>query len=141
MCIPTIAFGSDTDDRHDRASQAASITQWSKIDTRGPAHGKARIQLLAQGDNAFVGRLWLAPGAQVPLHHDISEEYIIFLSGGGAITIDGVTTRVQAGSTVFMPAKAKVSFVNGPNDTYAIQIFSGPESAQKYQSWPIISRP
>ena len=45
------------------------------------------------------------------------------------MTIDGQTIQVSAGMTIYMPAGAEVSFVNGPDPLVAIQVFSGPEAA------------
>lgn len=99
------------------------------------AHGKARITHLAEGKNAYVGKLTLAPNAKVPEHADTDEEYIHVLSGTGTVTIDGKAHPVGPGATIYMAAGAKVSFVNGPAPMVAIQIFAGPRSADKYQGW------
>ena len=116
----------------------ATVKMMSTVETRSPAHGKAKVQELARGKNAFIGRLWLAPGAAVPLHQDASEEYVVFLEGGGTMTIDGKSTVVGPGSSVYMPAGAAVSFQNGPKETVVIQVFAGPEPAEKYTRWPVI---
>ena len=97
--------------------------------------GKARVKMLAQGQKAFVGQLWLAPEARVPVHRDTSEEYIFIVSGAGEMTINGQTSQVGPGTMVFMPANAEVSFKNGPEPLRALQIFAGPESAAKYAKW------
>ena len=104
--------------------------------TRAVPSGQASIKILAQGKNAFIGQLSLAPGAQVPIHRDATEEYIYIVSGSGQITIDGKTSQVNAGTTIYMPAKAKVSFKNGDQPLVAIQIFAGPSPAAKYDKWP-----
>lgn len=97
--------------------------------------GKAHITHLAEGRNAYVGKLVVEAGAAIPEHADDSEEYIHVLEGTGTITIDGEAKKVGPGDTVFMAAKAKVSYQNGPARMVAIQVFAGPESAVKYQSW------
>lgn len=99
------------------------------------SHGKARITHLAEGKNAYVGKLTLAPNAKVPEHADTDEEYIHVLEGTGTVTIDGKAHAVAPGSTIYMAAGAKVSFVNGSTPMVAIQIFAGPRSADKYQGW------
>ena len=55
-----------------------SVIQLKQIKARQPSSGKARIRVLAQGQNAFLGQLWIAPNAGVPLHRDVSEEYLLF---------------------------------------------------------------
>jgi quercetin dioxygenase-like cupin family protein len=97
--------------------------------------GTATIALLAQGANAFIGRLEMEPGAAVPEHQDPDEEYVVILEGHGTITIDGTTHDVQPGSTIFMPAGATVSYQNGDARLVAIQVFAGPGSASKYDRW------
>ena len=98
-------------------------------------HGKAQITHLAEGKNAYVGRLSLAPNARVPEHADATEEYLYVLEGSGTITIDGEASAVAPGTTIYMAAGARVSYVNGPKTLIAIQIFAGPAPAKKYQSW------
>ena len=102
---------------------------------RQAPNGTATITLLAQGNNAFVGRLDMAAGAKVPEHQDATEEYIHILEGEGSVTIDGETHPVSAGSTIYMPAGATVSFANGDAPLAAIQVFAGPEPSQKYDAW------
>jgi len=98
-------------------------------------HGKAQIQVLAEGQHAFFGRLELEPHAAVPLHRDASEETIFVLEGSGVLTIDGQEYPVQAGTTAFMPALAQVHYQNGPTRLVALQIFAGANSQRKYDNW------
>jgi len=97
--------------------------------------GKAWITRLAQGENAFVGMLELAPGAAVPEHQDATEEYIYFLSGSGTLTMAGTAYPVEAGSFIYMPAGITVSYQNGDTPLVALQVFAGPEPAKKYDGW------
>jgi quercetin dioxygenase-like cupin family protein len=99
--------------------------------------GTATVAELAVGEEAWLGRLTMKPGAAVPEHQDPTEEYIYVLEGSGLITIDGEVYAMKAGSTAFMPAKATVSFQNGDEPLVAIQVFAGPESAEKYAAWPL----
>ena len=64
-----------------------------------------------------------------------TEEYLLIESGSGMLTIDGVKHHVKAGDLIYMPARAEVSFKNGPQPLIALQIFAGPESARKYDKW------
>lgn len=102
--------------------------------------GSARIHLLAEGKEAFIGRLVVEPGARVPEHRDPTEEYIHVLRGGGHMSIDGVELDVGVGDTVFMPAKALVWFQNGDAQTEVVQVFAGPEPARKYDGWKVVER-
>ena len=70
---------------------------------------KANVQILARGREAFIGLLSMDGGGKVPEHRDATEEFIHVLSGQGTIYIDGAAHTISAGSTVYMPAKAKVS--------------------------------
>ncbi|HJL17718.1 MAG TPA: cupin domain-containing protein [Sandaracinaceae bacterium LLY-WYZ-13_1] len=97
--------------------------------------GTASVAMLARGTNAFVARLEMAPGAEVPEHQDADEEYIHVLEGRGTMWIDGVEHEVGPGATIFMPAGATVRFRNGDAPLVALQIFAGPGSAAKYERW------
>ena len=118
-----------------RASSKAEVRSPEQLCTRSAASGTARITPLAQGEKAFVGMLELNPGAQVKEHRDPTEEYIHVLQGHGEIVIDGVKHRVSPGTTVYMPAKARVSYSNGSSTMVALQVFAGPEPANKYKQW------
>ena len=100
--------------------------------------GQAVATLLAQGKNAYVGRLEIAPGAGVPEHRDPTEEYIYFLFGGGTMHVDGKKYEVRPGHLVYMPANAKVSYENGDETTKVLQFFAGPEPAKKYDDWKVV---
>ena len=117
------------------SESTARIVERGQAERRQIGGGRAEIRFLAQGARAFIGELTLAAGAQVPQHRDESEEYLHILSGSGKITIDGVEHALRAGATVYMPARAEVSFINGDQPLRAIQVFAGPESAVKYQRW------
>jgi quercetin dioxygenase-like cupin family protein len=100
-------------------------------------HGKASITHLARGRNAYLGMLQMDPDASVPSHRDSTEEFIHVLEGGGTMTINGQTHEITAGTTIYMPADAEVSFQNGPAPMRAIQVFAGPEPAAKYDGWEV----
>jgi len=44
-------------------------------------------------------------------------------------------TSVEPGTTIYMPAFAKVSVQNGEEPLVALQVFSGPSPARKYDAW------
>lgn len=113
----------------------ATVVALEAAPSRRAPSGKARITHLARGLEAYLGRLELEAGAAVPVHRDSTEEFIHVLEGGGRMTIDGVEHEVGAGTTVYMPAGAEVSFVNGDARTVALQVFAGPEPAAKYEAW------
>ena len=119
---------------------APSVVQLNETQAIQPPSGKARVKVLAQGQNAFLAHLWIAPNAGVPVHRDASEEYLYVLEGGGKLTIDGEVRDISAGAAVFMPAHAEVSFANGNAPTIVLQVFADPASAKKYGSWQSISK-
>jgi quercetin dioxygenase-like cupin family protein len=105
--------------------------------------GKATVWRLAGKEegaqSAFFAVLELAPGAKVPVHRDATEEYIYILQGTGQITIDGVQHSLKAGSGVFMPANAEVSFVaTGDAPVRAVQFFAGQGPEAKYEGWAVV---
>ena len=97
--------------------------------------GTTTVALLAEGHNAFVGKLELAPHAKVPEHQDPTEEYIHVLSGRAQMVMDGKSYTVEPGTTIYMPAFAKVSVQNGEEPLVGLQIFAGPSPARKYDTW------
>ncbi len=116
-------------------SAAATVIGLDAAEKREVGGGKAAVRLLAQGRNAFVGRLELAAGGKVPEHRDATEEFIHVLQGNGAMWIDDREYAVKTGTTVYMPAGAKVRFSNGPARLVALQVFAGPAPAAKYDKW------
>ena len=119
----------------DISQRPPSILHLASASTLTIPSGKARIKRLAEGTNAFIGHLWLAPNATVPEHRDDSEEYLFVLEGGGQIFIDGVSYEIKKGHLIYMHSGARVRYINGNQPLKALQIFAGPESASKYNSW------
>ncbi|MBZ5709703.1 cupin domain-containing protein [Nannocystis pusilla] len=118
-----------------KPSLPAAVTSLAQAEHRQKSGGAAQIWALARGQNAFLGKLEMAPGGTVPEHRDPTEEYIHILSGAGKFTIDGQSHEVGPGTTIYMPPGALVSFENGPEPLVAIQVFAGPEPAAKYDAW------
>jgi quercetin dioxygenase-like cupin family protein len=116
-------------------STVAQVSDLTTAPRRRSPRKNATITLLAQGQNAFLGRLEMDPSAEVPPHRDSTEEYIHVLSGSGLLHIDGHAHTLGPGSTVFMPAQAEVRYQNGPEPLVALQVFAGPEPAAKYGAW------
>ncbi len=135
LSFPLLALSPPLEPKPVKPAPQATIVALTTAPTQVAPSGKASVQTLARGLNAFVARLEMAPGAKVPKHRDATEEYIHVLAGSGEITIDGKTSKLSAGDTVYMPAKAEVSFRNGPAKMVALQVFAGPAPAAKYQAW------
>jgi quercetin dioxygenase-like cupin family protein len=141
-CMNAIAIGAlvfsaaiPLDAKPKKGSIKAEVRTSADLCTKIAGSGKARMTELARGGNVFMARLEMDPGAKVPEHRDATEEYIHILQGKGTIYIDGKAHQVAPGTTVFMPANAKVSFENGPESLVGIQVFSGPGPASKYDGW------
>ena len=117
------------------AHDAGSVVPLADAERRVAPNGKAWVTILARGDNAFVGKLEMEPGATVPEHRDPTEEYIHVIEGSGRMTIDGNDYAVEPGSTIYMPPDSLVQFVNGDTRLVALQVFAGPEPARKYDAW------
>tara|TARA_B100000674_G_C37789598_1_gene891082 strand:+ start:169 stop:654 length:486 start_codon:yes stop_codon:yes gene_type:complete len=115
----------------------ASVRHIEETEVRDVPSGKASIRFLAEGQEAFVGLLRMDGGGKVPEHRDASEEYIHILKGSGTMFLDDKPHAIKPGTTIFMPKGVKVRYENGPDELMAIQIFAGPESATKYQSWKV----
>jgi len=111
------------------------------LERRQLGGGKAEIVHLVRGQEAYLGRLSLKGGVNVPTHRDPTEEYLIIERGRGVIKIDGVEHTLQPGSVVYMPANAEVSFTNSDQPLVALQVFAGPKSADKYRKWSLVQAP
>lgn len=107
------------------------------VATRTAPPGSAKVHLLApDAKSAFVGLLEINPGAGVPEHQDVSEEFVYVLEGGGQITVDGQVHTISPGDLVYMPANATVSFsATDAGPTKVLQIFAPATSAAKYERW------
>ena len=116
--------------------EAAAVVSNQFVQQWAPS-GKAHIQRLAQGENAFFGKLWLEANSSVPEHQDATEEYLYILAGSGTIHINGISQTIGVGHAIYMPAGATVSFDNGDAPFEALQVFSGPSPAQKYTNWTV----
>lgn len=117
------------------ATGPSAVHRSHAAERRRAPPGTATVTVLSRGQNAFVARLSIAPGAKIPEHRDATEEVIHVLAGRGTITIDGTTHEIGPGDTVYMAPNARVSFENGPDPMEAIQVFAGPEPAAKYDGW------
>lgn len=102
---------------------------------RTAPNGAVSVLEAARGSNAFIGFLLIAPDQKIGLHRDPTEEYLVVFQGGGTLTLNGEQHILKSGSAVFMAANAEVSYVNGREPTIALQVFAGPESADKYSTW------
>lgn len=119
------------------SDRVASVITIEAAEHRIASHGKAEIFVLAEGAEAFLGKLELAPGAAVPEHQDATEEFIFVLEGEGTITIDGAQHTVKPNTAIYMPADATVTYQNGDKRMVALQVFAGPAPAAKYDGWAI----
>lgn len=117
------------------ASPPAEVRALASAERRASPPGTATVAFLARGRNAFLARLEMEPGGEVPEHQDADEEYVHVLEGHGTMWIDGVEHAVTPGATIFMPAGATVRYVNGEQRMIALQVFAGPGSAAKYDRW------
>lgn len=117
-----------------------AVVHVSEVPARVAPHGRARIAPVLGGRHAFVGRIELDGGVALPAHRDPTEEFIWMLEGTGTLTLDGVTHELEPGHGVYMPAQAEVSFQAGPGPVSALQVFAGPEPAEKYGGWDLEER-
>jgi len=119
----------------EQAPTAAVVITDADAEHRTAPNGKGEIVRLVTGTNAFLGKLSMDPGGEVPLHRDPTEEYIYVLQGSGLMTIDGKEYEIGPNTAIYMPANAEVSFKNGAEQLVALQVFAGPEPAAKYDKW------
>lgn len=140
LATPALATPPPVTAKAASARPAPLVVDFERAPLRVAPHGKARVRLLARGENAFVGRLEIDPGVTLPPHRDPTEEYVHVLAGSGVVSIDGVETAVGPGATIYMPADALVSYRNGPETAVVLQIFAGPTPAERYRQWRLVEQ-
>lgn len=116
------------------------VTHDSTLDLR-IARGGLRVQELARGENAYVGKLILSPGGRIRPRETSAEEYLYVLQGRGTLTIDQTTHYVTPGTAIYVPPRSRISFVNGARSLIALQVFAGPGPADRFASWRSASPP
>ena len=68
-----------------------------------------------------------APGQATVEHHHVGQDEIFYIvEGSGAITVDGETTQVSAGSMVLAPAESKHSVQSDPDSNMVMMFFKAP---------------
>ena len=139
MCSLSLSYWAMAKSAHE-LQPATQIVTLQNAQHRQTPSKKADVRILARGENAFMGLLEMQAGAKVPLHRDATEEYIHILQGSGDITINGKTTKIKKGDTVYMPANAEVTFQNGDKPLKGLQVFAGPQPADKYLKWPMAAK-
>jgi quercetin dioxygenase-like cupin family protein len=116
-------------------TEGATVVASSDAPMQTAPSGKAKIWHLARGQNAYIGKLEMDAGGAVPEHRDTTEEFIHVLEGTGTLSIEDQVYELAPGTTVYMPANAKVSYQNGDAKMVALQVFSGPDPSAKYEGW------
>lgn len=120
------------DDKNERGEV---VIEEELASTRNAPEADAQVSIMAEGDNAFMGKVRFKPGATVAEHTDESEEYLYVLSGTGTLTVNGTEYGLKPNTAVYMPAGARVSFENDDKLFEAVQVFAGPGPANKYSKW------
>ena len=138
----TPASSAEDSSAEEQAHQAEPIVlNFADAPRRVAPNEEVSIVWLAQGNNAYLGELNLAPETVVPPHQHDSEEYLFIIEGGGVLTIDGQEHELTPGTAVLIPAATQHSYVNGDHHTIAFQIFADPQGAQRYLEWTEIDEP
>jgi len=81
---------------------------------------------------------WCAPGTGAPTHtHFDAEEAITVLDGVAEVWIDGETARVEAGSSVVLPAGSFHGFRNdGDTELHTLAVFASARPLVAYEDDP-----
>jgi quercetin dioxygenase-like cupin family protein len=74
---------------------------------RGPGYQQ---RPLVQAHGAVLSLLRLEPGHRFPSHHHPQAQLGIVLQGGGRTRVDGTVTRLEPGSSYFVPPNLTHSF-------------------------------
>ena len=96
-------------------------TSWEKLE--GEQLNKLISRQMLSGDNATVARLLMKPGAVVPRHFHVSEQFSLILSGVLKFVFDDREVVVRGGEVLYIPANVPHSAV-ALEDTVDIDFFA-----------------
>ena len=96
-------------------------TSWEKLE--GEQLNKLISRQMVNGDNATVARLLMKPGAVVPRHFHVSEQFSLILSGALKFVFDDREVIVRGGEVLYIPANVPHSAV-ALEDTVDIDFFA-----------------
>lgn len=105
---------------------------WGQLPQHVPADGISGSVHFGQDLSAAMFRL--APGAVVPLHHHINEEFGQVLGGTLELDVDGEVSRLVAGDGFLIPSEVWHGAVAGPDGCELLECYSPPRN-------PFITQP
>jgi len=97
--------------------------RWSDIEADNPIELLTRQRIL--GDQILVANVKLKPGCVVAVHHHVSEQIAIILSGHVRWTVDGKEIEMRGGEVLVIPSNVPHG-VLALEETHVIDLLSPP---------------
>jgi len=115
---------------------SASANQ--RITWRPGVETKLHVSESSGAKSLCVMEQWCAPGASAPTHtHFEVEEVITVLDGAAEVWIDGERTRVDAGTSIVLPARSFHGFRNaGDAELHTVAVFASARPLVSYEDDP-----
>jgi len=100
--------------------------QWDALTEYAPMPGITGSVRLGQELSAAV--FHLEPGAVVPRHHHVNEEFGQVLSGSLELDVDGEISRLPAGAGFLVPGEVPHAAVAGPDGCDLLECYAPPRN-------------
>jgi quercetin dioxygenase-like cupin family protein len=138
LLLASIAVGGSVARAQDESNARPTVVMREGLaPTRTSPESTSQVTLFAEGENAWMGKLRLKPGATIAPETKPSETYLFVLRGEGSLTVGEQSKSLRPASGVYVPAERKVSYENGNRLMVALQFFTGPEAANEYSAWRV----
>ena len=106
-----------------RAAEGAAY-RWDGLAEHAPIPGiRGSVR---SGKRLSAALFHLAPGAVVPPHHHVSEEFGQVLSGSLELTVAGTTSGLVAGEAFLIPGEELHTAVAGPDGCVLLECYAPP---------------
>ncbi len=138
VLLTSLGLGSSTVWAQDESNARPTIIMKEGLaPTRTSPENQSQVTLFGEGENAWLGKLRIKPGASLEARRETSETFLFVLRGEGTLTVDGQSQTLRAAMGARVPAGSQMSFENSDRLLVALQFFAGPEAANRYSAWRV----
>lgn len=105
-------------------SPSSAVINWEQLPQHGPIPGITGAVRL--GDQLSAALFRLEPGAVVPRHQHVNEEFGQVLEGSLELEVGSETTTLQAGEGFLIPGDVPHACVAGPAGCLLLECYAPP---------------
>lgn len=99
-----------------------AFIDWSGLPVHAPVAGiTGQVQM---GVDLSAALFQLSPGAVVPRHHHVNEEFGRVLAGSLELEVDMVTSHLTAGNSFLIPGDVPHAAVAGPEGCLLLECYA-----------------